>query len=194
MSSTFPVSRVARAAAVTIAGVAAVAASTAPAHANSYTGTVTGENGVNVRTAPSTHSAATTNLPKGETVILECKMRGTSVDGNDLWYAVHGGTDWVSARYVANDGTAPKWCPQNDTETATATASSDVNVRQGPTTADQRLDSLPAGTAIEVRCSVTSQDIDGDRTWFATTTGQWVTGAYLEVDGGVAECNLDDAA
>lgn len=196
MLTTFPISRVVRAAVVAVAGVAAVAASIAPAQAQapSYTGKVTGENGVNVRSAPSIHSEATTSLEKDETVVLECKMRGTSVDGNKLWYAIHGGTEWVTARYVENVGTAPKWCPQGDTETAMATATSDLNVREGPTTADQLVGSVPAGDAVEVRCSARSQDIGGDRTWYATMTGQWVTGAYVELDGGVAECNLDDAA
>ena len=193
MSPTLPVSRIVRAAAVAAAGVAVVAASTAPAQAHGYTGTVTGENGVNVRTAPTVHGDATGTLPKGETVTLECKVRGTAVDGNDLWYAVHEGTEWVSARFVENAGPAPKWCPQSDTETATGTVSSDLNVRQGPTTADRRMDTLPAGSRVELRCSVASQPVGDDHTWYATTSGQWVTGAYLEIDGGVAECNLDDA-
>ena len=193
MLSTFPVSRVVRAAVVAVAGVAAVAAGAAPAQAQSYTGTVTGENGVNVRSAPSIHSESTTGLEKGETVVLECKMRGTSVGDNEVWYAIHGGTEWVTARYVDNVGTAPKWCPQADTETATANVTSDLNVREGPTTADQLVSSVPAGESVEVRCSARSQDIGGDRTWYATMTGQWVTGAYVELDGGVAECNLADA-
>lgn len=193
MSSTFPVSRVVRAAAVAVAGIAAVAATAAPAQAESYTGVVTGENGVNVRSAPSIHSGATASLPKGETVTLECKMRGTSVGDNELWYAIHDGTEWVSARFVENDGAAPTWCPQNDTETATATVTSDLNVREGPTTSDQTVSSLPAGSEVEVRCSAASQPIDGNRTWYATMTGQWVTGAHVDLDRGVAECNLADA-
>ncbi|MDN5726777.1 MAG: SH3 domain-containing protein [Propionibacteriales bacterium] len=167
------------AATVAALGAGALAATDASAAAG-YSGKVTGQQGVNARQAPSTKAAFKGTIAKGKKVSIWCKAVGTKVDGNSQWYLLSDHR-WVSARYVANVGAAPKACPATDTDTAFAQVTSTVNKRSGPSTGDARTGSLSKGTKVEFRCQVTGPSVDGNNRWYLTNDGKsWVSARYLK--------------
>jgi hypothetical protein len=57
-----------------------------PAHAQSTCeGRATANGGLLVRHLPTAASAVEGNLSKGQQIEIICKVRGSSVNGNDLW-------------------------------------------------------------------------------------------------------------
>jgi len=176
---------ISRAAAITaISGLAATAgvlgaASNAEA-ITTYTGKVTANGGLTIRTGPSSHVGTKGGVAKGATVKIDCKVVGTNVDGNRYWYALSGNRGWVSARYVANVGAAPKYCPANDTERGFGKATTGVNLRQGPSVNDVRVGSVAAGVALDVTCYALGQSIHGNQVWYHLTNGSWVSAQYAK--------------
>ncbi|WP_424217406.1 SH3 domain-containing protein (plasmid) [Streptomyces sp. BI20] len=65
-------------------------------------GVVVSPYGLNVRARPTVNSDVVANLENRERIGLECQVRGGWVDGNPIWYKVHGVKGWVAARYVHN--------------------------------------------------------------------------------------------
>ncbi|MFD5145296.1 SH3 domain-containing protein [Streptomyces sp. NPDC058401] len=57
---------------------------------------------LNVREKPTVYSDVVKQLRPHERVLLVCQKRGGWVDGNPVWYRLHGSKGWVSARYVHN--------------------------------------------------------------------------------------------
>ncbi|MFD3543228.1 SH3 domain-containing protein [Streptomyces sp. NPDC058662] len=57
---------------------------------------------LNVRERPTVHSGVVKRLQPNARVLLSCQKRGGFVDGNPVWYRLHGSKGWVSARYVHN--------------------------------------------------------------------------------------------
>lgn len=57
---------------------------------------------LNVREKPTVYSDVVKKLHPHERVRLVCQKRGGWVDGNPVWYRLHGSKGWVSARYVHN--------------------------------------------------------------------------------------------
>lgn len=57
---------------------------------------------LSIREQPTTTSRRLGSLAPGSVVTLSCKVRGSDVDGNDLWYRLWGRQGWVAARYVRN--------------------------------------------------------------------------------------------
>ncbi|MGW5850525.1 SH3 domain-containing protein [Streptomyces sp. NPDC055254] len=55
---------------------------------------------LNVREKPTVHSDVVKKLHPNARVLLSCQRRGGWVDGNPVWYRLHGSKGWVSARYV----------------------------------------------------------------------------------------------
>lgn len=148
-----------------------------------YQGKVIANGGLTIRPAPSTHTSNKGTAAKGTTVTIACKVHGTSVDGNRLWYRLDNGKGWLAARYVTNIGRVPRYCPVSDTGgggegSTTAT----VNRRQGPHLNDAKLGTLPRGEAIRVICSVKSTSgVGGNYEWFLLSDRKsWVTDAYLK--------------
>ncbi|SDD72832.1 hypothetical protein [Auraticoccus monumenti] len=164
----------AAAAALTVAGVSL------PASAASSDGRVIASGGLTVRSAPSTRSAAEGVVARGKVIPIECKVRGTVVDGNDIWYALPPTTgEWVSARYVANVGAAPGWCAAGRTP-ATGRTTTALVARKGPTTADARTGAtLAQGATVRLVCKVDSQSVGGNTRWYWTTDGRWVSARYV---------------
>ncbi|CAL9425080.1 hypothetical protein SUDANB6_01932 [Streptomyces sp. enrichment culture] len=75
-----------------------------------YRGVVTADR-LALRSAPNRGSQVVRYAHRGETVSIECKAGGDSVQGNPLWYLLADGTwAWGSARYIDNVGPAPRWC------------------------------------------------------------------------------------
>ncbi|GAA2998371.1 SH3 domain-containing protein [Streptomyces fulvorobeus] len=76
-----------------------------------YRGRVTARTGLLLRDRPTRSSRIVGKVPYGAVVHIFCKSRGDNVDGNNRWYLLTDGTwAWGSARYIANIGTAPRWC------------------------------------------------------------------------------------
>ena len=89
---------------------AAEAAATKAARGD-YLGRVTAVSGLLLRDRPTRSSRIVGQVPYGAVVHIFCKTTGDNVDGNNRWYLLTNGTwAWGSARYIANIGTAPRWC------------------------------------------------------------------------------------
>uniref|UniRef100_A0AAU2K410 SH3b domain-containing protein n=1 Tax=Streptomyces sp. NBC_00049 TaxID=2903617 RepID=A0AAU2K410_9ACTN len=65
-------------------------------------GEVVSDEPLNVRRKPTVYSGTVKKLRPGQRVLLACERRGGWVDGNPLWYRLHGSNGWVSARFVHN--------------------------------------------------------------------------------------------
>jgi len=90
-----------------------------------YKGRVVSPTSLKVRLDTDTRSQIRRTLPRGTIVDdIVCRKRGEKVGGNrylggnNVWYLL-GGADtglpgWVSARYVQNIGSLPRWCHAND--------------------------------------------------------------------------------
>lgn len=174
-----------RAGQVTVAATAAALLSAttmaeAPAHAaTTYKGRVTASV-LNVRSAPTTYASKAGSLSSGATITIECKVFGPSVEGNSLWYKL-ANKKWVTARYVANIGSAPRFCGDGKEYVGRVTTSV-LNVRSGPNTADAKVSSATLGTQLFIVCKVDSQVVDGNARWYQLTGdggGQWVAARYV---------------
>ncbi|MFI9170717.1 SH3 domain-containing protein [Streptomyces lincolnensis] len=71
-------------------------------------GTIVSGTALNVRAAPTTHSAVVDRLSPGSQDRVECMVRGQSVNGNPHWYWFVGARGWVSAAFVDTGG---RWVP-----------------------------------------------------------------------------------
>ncbi|WP_116950664.1 SH3 domain-containing protein [Jiangella endophytica] len=164
----------------TIVPLGLLATSTAAdAATTTYKGRIT--EGVNVRSAPTSAATKVGSYAKGATITIQCKVFGPSVSGNSLWYKLANGR-WVSARYVANIGTAPRFCGDGKEYTGRVSSSTALAVRSGPTTANARVSSIPRGATMSIVCKVDSQSVDGNRRWYQLTGdggGQWVSARYV---------------
>lgn len=145
--------------------------------ATSYQGRVTAT--LNVRSAPTTAAADVGTLRTGATISIQCKVFGPSVGGNTLWYKLSTGR-WVTARYVANIGSAPRFCGNGQEYDGRAAAF--LNVRSGPNTANATVSTAPQGTFLALVCKVDSQVIGGNPRWYqlsGDSGGQWVAARYV---------------
>jgi hypothetical protein len=118
------------------------------------------------------------SLRPGLSIPLVCKVHGTPVDDNDLWYALPPTlNEWVSARYVANLGSAPDW---RGTEARFQGRTTVVlTQRTGPTRAAASAVTLPRGTTVAVVCKLPGQDVQGNRLWYNLTNGRWLSARYV---------------
>lgn len=131
-----------------------------------------------MRYAPSTASNPRGLITKNRTFEIECKVRGTNVDGNTLWYLLPPGhTHWVSARYVTNVGRAPSWCSRLKSASGVTTAT--VNRRQGPTHSDMIVGRIAVGTPVRIVCKVRSDNVDGNTLWYRISDESWVSARYV---------------
>ncbi|GAB3745414.1 SH3 domain-containing protein [Microlunatus parietis] len=158
----------------------AMTAGTANA-ATTYKGKVTANGGLTIRSAPSTHTSNNGNVAKGTTITIACKVPGTRVDGNGLWYKLSNGKGWVTARYVTNIGSAPKYCPSADTEYGDGRTTAAVNMRRGPHFNDVKTGVVYEGTRVAVVCYVKSTaGVNGNYLWYQLTNKSWVTAAFVK--------------
>jgi len=149
--------------------------------ATTYQGKVTANGGLTIRSAPSTHTSNNGTVAKGKTVTIACKVPGSSVDGNRLWYKLSNGKGWLAARYVDNVGKAPKYCPSDDTEYGDGRTTATVNTRKGPHFNDAKTGTLAKGKRVTVVCYVKSTaGVDGNFTWYQLDNKSWVTAAYVK--------------
>ncbi|HEY9291838.1 MAG TPA: hypothetical protein VIP98_11210 [Microlunatus sp.] len=162
------------------AGVMALGATSA--QAQSSEGKIIANTSLSVRYAPSTHAKAVDSIKRGKVVPLECKVTGTSVDGNNRWYLLpgdsHGGHEWIAARYVQNIGPVPGWCGTDELFVGRAAAA--VSVRKGPNTADTRVRTLAKGAGVDLVCKLQAQKVDGNGLWYWTKDHNWVSARYVD--------------
>lgn len=146
--------------------------------ADSYEGRAIANGGLTVRALPTTASKAKGSIPKGHVFPIVCKVRGTSVDGNNLWYALPPTLgEWVSARYVQNVGQAPRWCGNDERFVGRTTTA--VRKRVAPTTAAASAGTLGKGAGVDIICKLDGQNIDGNKRWYYLTNGRWVAARYV---------------
>jgi uncharacterized protein YraI len=154
----------------------------AQAASPTYEGKVVSQTSLNVRSAPTSKATKVGSLKRGTTVKIHCKVFGPSVGGNDLWYKLGNGR-WVTARYVANVGAAPRFCGDRNTSyTGKVVSQSALNVRSGPNTANAKVSSAPRGISLDIVCKVDSQPINGNPRWYQLVGdggGQWVAARYV---------------
>lgn len=157
-----------------------LAAGTSAAEAvTTYTGKTTV--GVNIRYAPTQLSTKTGSLARGTTIEIDCKEFGPRIDGNNLWYNLTKG-GWVSARYVANVGAAPRYCGSGATYEGKVVSRSTLNVRSGPNTGNAIVSRVPRGHHVFINCKVRAQNIDGNSLWYSLEgdSAAWVTARYID--------------
>jgi hypothetical protein len=100
---------------------------------------------------PTTASATEGRLNNGQQIEIICKVRGSSVNGNDSWYSLPPTlNEWVSARYVQNIGTPPRWCGSTERFVGRATAT--VKKRAAPTTVSAQVGSLANEAGVNIIC------------------------------------------
>ncbi|MFD8805201.1 SH3 domain-containing protein, partial [Streptomyces sp. NPDC059597] len=76
-----------------------------------YQGVVRAQDGLWLRDRPDRSTRKVRFAEHGAKVSVYCKVKGSAVGGNPLWYLLTDGTwAWGSARYIANVGAAPRWC------------------------------------------------------------------------------------
>lgn len=116
----------------------------------------------------------------GTRLHLTCKVRSVSVRGNDLWYLVRGKKGrWVSARYVANVGKAPRLCGDGQMSSGRVTAAR-LNRRVAPTVRAAKDGVLERGARVSVVCWVDGLGQGaGDTQWYQLASGSWVSAEYV---------------
>lgn len=161
---------------VVLAGSTLGAASAAAA--DSYEGKAIANGGLTVRALPTTASAAKGSIAKGKVFPIVCKVRGTSVGGNNIWYALPPTLgEWVSARYVENVGPAPRWCGNDERFVGRTTAK--LTKRVAPTTAAASVGTLAKGAGVDIICKLDGKNVDGNKKWYYLTDGRWVAARYV---------------
>ena len=168
-----------------ISVVSASAGSVTAAHADdlpvaakpAYSVRVTANPSLTVRQAPSLFAKSQGLIAKGKTVKVSCKINGTSVGGNKLWYKVSN-TKWLSARYASNVGAAPGWCATSYPFDGVVTTAS-LSVRMGPTNQDKKVGSVTRHNDVAISCKVSSQNVDGNTLWYQVGSGKWVSARYV---------------
>ena len=161
---------------VVLAGSTLGAASAAAA--DSYEGKAIANGGLTVRALPTTASAAKGSIAKGKVFPIVCKVRGTSVGGNNIWYALPPTLgEWVSARYVENVGPAPRWCGNDERFVGRTTAT--LTKRVAPTTAAASVGTLAKGAGVDIICKLDGKNVDGNKKWYYLTDGRWVAARYV---------------
>ena len=140
----------------------------------SGTGAATTTTAVNLRAGPSTGDAVLAVMPAGAGVTLT----GQSANGF-LSVSYQGRAGWASADYLTTGGSSPAPTPAPGGSTGTATTTSVLNLRSGPSTGDAVLAVMPAGASV----SLTGQRSNG----FSSVTYQgragWAATQYLSTGG-----------
>jgi uncharacterized protein YraI len=157
------------------------AAPAAQAAGEPYQGKVTSSGNLNVRSAPTSASSKVGSLKPGTKIGIHCKVYGPSVSGNSLWYKLSSGK-WVTARYVSNIGSAPRFCGSGTEYQGKVVAKTSLAVRSGPNTANAKVSSVPRGHSVFIVCKVDSQKVDGNPRWYQLVGdggGQWVSARYV---------------
>lgn len=162
-------------------GVVALSASVAGAAVGPYL--TTASPNLNVRSGPSTSdSTVGSPLPYHTSIMIVCQTTGTDVNGSSIWDEIAAGK-FVSDYWV-NTPDFGKYSPGIPTCGAPATylttASPNLNVRSGPSTADSAVGSpLPFHTQITIACQTTGASVDGSAIWDEIGSGRYVSDYWV---------------
>jgi hypothetical protein len=150
-----------------------------PAHAQStYVGKVAANGGLLVRHLPTTASAVEGNLSNGQQIEIICKVRGSSVNGNALWYSLPPTlNEWVVARHIQNIGPSPRWCGSSERFLGRTTTA--ITKRAAPTTASAKVGSLARGAGVDIVCKLEGQSVAGNNRWYFLSDHRWVAARYV---------------
>lgn len=168
-------------------GVAALGAAIAgslltavPAYAQStYVGKAKANGSLLVRHLPTTASAVEGNVSNGHQIEIICKVRGSSVSGNDLWYSLPPTlNEWVSAGYVQSIGASPRW--RGSSERFVGRTTTALTKREAPTTASAKVGSLARGAGVDIICKLEGQSVAGNNRWYFLTDHRWVAARYVD--------------
>ncbi len=115
-------------------------------------GKVANTNTVNIRAAAGTNSALVTTLKRG----VQVRIYSETTKNGVKWYKIDQG--WVCGTYITlEDGAQiPTETPKEDTPatgviaTGLVTSRADLNVRKGPGTTYEKVDSLPTNTKVNI--------------------------------------------
>lgn len=156
-----------------------LALSATPAEAAGHaTGKVVSKSNLRTQSGPTTAARTLGSSKPGAKIPLACKVRGTSVGGNNIWYRLAGGHKWVSARYVANVGKAPAWCGTGKSYTGRTTAA--VLKHTGPNTKAAKAGTFTKGAKVNITCKVTGPSVRGNNRWYwISGTNRWVPARYV---------------
>ncbi|MFI1504961.1 SH3 domain-containing protein [Streptomyces sp. NPDC020597] len=80
--------------------VPAVSAVPASGGGDAIRGTVVSRTELNVRQEPTTHAPVVAALAPGSHDLVQCRVKGQSVNGNPDWYWLYGAQGWASAAFV----------------------------------------------------------------------------------------------
>lgn len=136
--------------------------------------------------ASSLPTTATVNrgvLDRGSTIDIQCKVYGSSVRGNDIWYLRPAEViEFVPARYVANVGPAPKFCGAAATYRGRSTAP--LVAYAAPTSGSARVGRvIPRGTTLAIGCKVPGRAVGGNPWWYNLGGGSWVSARHVANSG-----------
>lgn len=152
----------------------------APAYAQqSSDGRVVSAGNLSVRYGPSQASAWLASLAPDAVIPIHCKIRGSSVDGNNVWYALPPTlNEWVSARYVVIEGPEPDWCGSDQRFVGRTSAT--LIQRTGPTSVSPSVGTLSRGTTVNINCKLQGQNVRGNDLWYHLDNGRWVSAYYVD--------------
>jgi surface antigen len=177
------VSALARTAAVAALAGAAVALSASAAGAAVGPYLTTASPNLNVRSGPSTaDSGVGAPLPYHTSIMIVCQTTGGDVNGSSIWDEIAAG-EYV-ADYWVNTPDFGKYSPGipvcGSPATYLTTASPNLNVRSGPSTADSTVGSpLPYHTQVTIACQTTGASIDGSAIWDEIGSGRYVSDYWV---------------
>lgn len=130
------------------------------------------------RDLPTTASFNRGALARGSVIDIQCKVHGSVVGGNDLWYLRPAEVyEFVPARYVANVGPAPKFCGAGLDYVGRTTAS--LNERKAPTTAAATGGTIRPGSKLVIGCKLPGPSVGGNANWYYLSDGRWVSARYV---------------
>jgi len=150
--------------------------STSPPTTGNANATTTSD--LNLRSGPSTAASILAVMPVGARVAVT-----GSVDGGFYPVGYAGQSGWAAADFLLLDGAAPP------AATASATTTSDLNLRAGPSTADAVLLVLPPGSTVEL-LGETSNGFT--HVSYGGSTG-WAFAGYLSDDAGTPPAPSPDS-
>ena len=163
--------------------VASLGAGTAvsPADASTgYVGRVDAHRGLVAHYVPTAAAPRYGGYADGTRLRLVCKVHSVPIGGNDLWYLVQGSKRrWVSARYVENIGSAPRFCGDGRASRGRVTAHR-LNRREAPTLRAAEQGTLERHDRVRIVCWVDGLgEGDGDTQWYQLANGSWVSADYI---------------
>lgn len=156
-----------------------LAASPAEA-ATGYVGRVDADLGLAAHYVPTAAAPKYGGYGDGTRIDLVCKVHGVSIGGNDLWYLVRGSQRrWVSARYVDNIGSAPRFCGDGRRSSGRVKTAR-LSRREAPTVRAAKDGVLLRNARVSIVCWVDGLgEGAGDTRWYQLASGSWVSADFV---------------